>query len=115
MRHVWKAVLIAALSAACVRPAIKTAPRPASPLVQPIGATGTGNALVLATVNGRRLALIADEDAKAILTVDVDTKSELAQTVIGGTPGQLQVMRDGRVLATVRDANKLLVLRIDDP
>jgi DNA-binding beta-propeller fold protein YncE/mono/diheme cytochrome c family protein len=115
MRTVWTATLVAALVGACARPPTKAPTAKQAPHVEPIGATGTGNVLALARVNGRRLALVADEDAKAVITFDVDTKQELAQTPVGGRPGQLHVARDGWVHVTVRDANKLLALRFEDP
>jgi len=80
--------------------------------VQPIGPIGAGGAVALASVDGRRVALIADEDAKAILTFDVDAKTQLASTNVGGAPSHVYVARDGRVLVTVRDASKLVALRI---
>ena len=76
---------------------------------EPIGRTGNGATLALARIEGRRVALIADEDSKSILTVDIESKQELAQTPIGAMPGQLYVAKDGRVLVTLRDSNQLAV------
>jgi hypothetical protein len=58
-----------------------------------------------------RRPAVADEDAKAILTIDVDAKKELAETRVGGAPSQVYGTKDGRVLVTVRDKNKLLAMR----
>ena len=81
--------------------------------VQPIGAAGTGSTVALASVNGRRIAFIADEDAKAVLAYDVDAKKQLASTDLGGVPSQVYLTRDGRLLVTVRDASKLVAFRVD--
>lgn len=80
------------------------------PGTEPIGRTGAGATLALAKVEGRRVAFIADEDAKAILTVDLDTHAELATTSLNATPGQVYVAKDGRVFATLRDRSELVVL-----
>ncbi|MBS2011856.1 MAG: c-type cytochrome [Deltaproteobacteria bacterium] len=76
---------------------------------EPIGWTGNGATLALARIEGRRVALVADEDAKAILTVDLETKTELAQTPLGAMPGHLYVAKDGRVIVAMRDANQVAV------
>ncbi len=82
---------------------------------QPIGSSGTGGAVALASIDGRRIAFIADEDAKAVLTFDVDAKKELASTKLGGVPSQVYVARDGRVFVAVRDASKVVALRMVRP
>src|SRR5262249_20327807 len=43
----------------------------------PMGRTGASSTVVLAKTDGRRVAYIADEDKKAILTVDLDTHREI--------------------------------------
>lgn len=81
---------------------------------QPIGSsTGSGNVVALAKSGGRRVAFVADEDAKAILTIDIDSKQQLAETKVGGSPSQVYVAKDGRVFATVRDTNKLIAFKVD--
>ena len=83
-----------------------------------IGAASSSATVALAKIAGRRVALVADEDAKAIVTVDLDTRTELATTSVGGTPGQVYVARDGRVFVSVRDKNALVALtavRADAP
>ena len=54
--------------------------------------------------------LVADEDAKSILTLDLDTHASLAQTPLGATPAQLYVANDGRVFVTLRDKNEVVML-----
>ncbi|MDB4937000.1 MAG: hypothetical protein JWP87_3972 [Labilithrix sp.] len=83
-----------------------------------IGSPSSGSSLALAHVGDKRVAFIADEDAKAILTVDLDARTLLAQTPLGASPSQVLVTADGRVLATLRDKNELVVLaasRADAP
>lgn len=82
----------------------------ASSAVVPIGSPSGSSTIALARVSGRRVAFVADEDAKAILTVDLDTREQLATTALGARPGQLLVTKDGRVLATVREGSKVLSL-----
>lgn len=82
---------------------------------QPLGASETGSTVALAAVGGRRVAFIADEDAGAVLTFDIDAKKQIASTAVGGVPSQLYVTRDGRVLVAVRDASKLVALRVERP
>ncbi len=77
---------------------------------EPIGATSSGSAVALARVGTQRVAYVADEDAKAILTVDLETRAQLAETPVGGIPGQVLVADDGRVLVTVRDRSELVAL-----
>lgn len=79
-----------------------------------MGRNGSGATLALAKVAGRRVAYVADEDAKALLTLDLDTRAQLAETPLGATPGQVYVAADGRVLVTLRDKNELAVLTTAD-
>jgi DNA-binding beta-propeller fold protein YncE len=87
----------------------------ASSPLRPIGAATTSSTVALAKIGEQRLAFVADEDAKAILTLDPDTKKELASTSIGGTPGQILVTGDGRILVTVRETSKVLAFRFVSP
>jgi len=91
---------LAAQAAACSSPSA----------AKPLGRTGAGATLALATVAGRRVAFVADEDAKAIVTIDLDSREQLALTPLGATPGQVYVSADGRVITTLRDKNELAVL-----
>jgi hypothetical protein len=85
----------------------------AKSFAEPLGGKQSGSATIaLAKVAGRRVAFVADEDAKAILTLDIDTRTELAETPIGGTPSHVWIATDGRVFATVRDKSELVVLAV---
>lgn len=72
--------------------------------------TQTSAPIVLGSIEGKRVALVADEDAKAILTIDLEKKLEIARTPIagGGTPSQLLAAQDGRIYATVRDQGRII-------
>ena len=59
---------------------------------------------------GKTLAFIADEDNAAIVVVDVDSRKEIASHKLEGTPAQLMITDDGRLLVTLRDKSKLAVL-----
>lgn len=82
----------------------------ASSALVPIGSPATSSTVALARLGGRRVAFVADEDAKAVLTVDLDTREQLAETPLGSRPSQLLVTRDGRVLVSMRDAAKMVSL-----
>lgn len=75
----------------------------------PIGHTGASSTVALARASGRRVAYVADEDKKAILTVDLDSREEIASTTLGATPGQVYVAKDGRVFVTLRDRAQIAV------
>jgi DNA-binding beta-propeller fold protein YncE len=85
----------------------------AEPLARTGG--GAGSTLALAKLGGKTVAFVADEDAKAILTVDVDTRTQLAETPLDAAPAQVLVARDGRVLATLRQKSELVVLAASRP
>ena len=82
---------------------------------EPLGRTGAGATLALARIGGRKVALVADEDAKALLTIDVESRTQLAETPLGATPGQVYVALDGRVFVTLRDKAQLAVLSAESP
>src|ERR1041385_2137709 len=80
----------------------------------PIGSRGAGSTVSLATMSGRTLALVADEDDHAIQIIDVDRNERVARTDVGGVPGQLLVLSDGRVLVTLTDQNRVAVFEASD-
>ncbi|MBX3221332.1 MAG: cytochrome C peroxidase [Labilithrix sp.] len=84
----------------------------------PMSRDGASSTLALATVDRARVAFVADEDAKAILTFDLDSHKQLAETRLDGTPAQVWIATDGRVFATLRDKSELVALaasRADQP
>jgi mono/diheme cytochrome c family protein len=67
-------------------------------------------ALVIAKAGQRILAFVADEDERALHTVDVDSMRETAVTPLPGVPAQVLLLSDGRVAVSLRDNNQLAVL-----
>ncbi len=65
--------------------------------------------MVIASHRGRRVAYVADEDLRAIVTVDLDTKEELATTFVGGVPAQMLILPDGRLAVAMSDAAQVLL------
>jgi len=79
-------------------------------VVHPFAASREGSAVVLAEIEGRTVAYVADEDDGLVRVIDVDDGRELSSTRLGGVPGQLAMRRDGRILATLRDTSQVIVL-----
>jgi mono/diheme cytochrome c family protein len=75
-----------------------------------MGEARQGSTVSLVHAAGRLLAYAADEDARALLTFDVDGGRALAVTPLGGRPAQSLVLADGRVAVALRDKNRLLIL-----
>ncbi len=71
---------------------------------------GAGSALVLARMDDRRLALVADADSHAVRLLDTRSGEELPQLDLPGEPAQLLVADDGRVFVSVRDKAEVDVL-----
>jgi mono/diheme cytochrome c family protein len=65
----------------------------------------------LAELDGRSVAYVADEDESAIRVIDLDDDRELSVFRPGGTPAELVMLPDGRLVASLRDASELVVLR----
>ncbi|MCW5833276.1 MAG: c-type cytochrome [Labilithrix sp.] len=70
-----------------------------------------GSAIVLADLDGRRIAYVADEAEARVRVIDVDAERELSAFAPGGAPSTMLMLPDGRLLVAVRDAARLLVLR----
>ena len=121
LRPLTSALLaVLAATAACSGPRAGTTPaHPVSPAAlraPALRALGSdqGATVVLAGVGERTMAFVADEDARAIIAVDLDTRAELARTPAGGVPSQLLVLPDGRLVVLLRDASELRVLTLAD-
>lgn len=65
--------------------------------------TGTSSTIVLAEIAGKKIAYVSDEDVHAILTVDVESKKQLASTPVDGVPGHMLLTRDGKLTVVLRD------------
>ncbi|MEP7123389.1 MAG: cytochrome C peroxidase [Byssovorax sp.] len=84
--------------------------------VTPLSPTGVGGAVVLVAQAGRKLAYVADEDERAVRTVDLASRAEIAVTPLDAAPGQLVVTTDGRLLVALRTASAVAVFEPgDDP
>jgi cytochrome c peroxidase len=86
-------------------PQLARAPRVA---IESAGGQGSGAGIALARVGGRAVAFIADEDDAVIHTLDLETNERIAETPLPGTPGQLVVSREGKLLVAVRDRAQVI-------
>lgn len=82
--------------------------------IAPTSAPGASSAVALVRAGGKRFALVADHDERAIHTVDADTLAEVAVTPLPGRPGHVLALADGRVAVSLRDAAKIVVLEAAD-
>lgn len=85
-------------------------PAAPAPTVRPFPASHDGSAIVLAELDGRTVAYVADEDDAIVRVIDVEDGRELSNVRLGGTPGQLVLRKDGRLVATIRDTSQVAVL-----
>ncbi len=89
------------------------APAPAVPVVRLESSAHESSGLVLARVDGKLRAFVADEDDGAVDEIDPETRTVVATTVIGARPRDLIVLADGRLAATLPDANAVAVFTRD--
>jgi len=80
--------------------------------VVPYGDYRVGGTVALAKHGERTLALVADEDAQALVVVDVDQQKPLSETPLGAVPSQVMVMSDGRIVVALRDTSALAVYEV---
>src|SRR5262245_3699043 len=80
------------------------APRPL------LGKSGTGSTVAVAELEGRKVALVADEDGRAVRIADPDKQTEIGHARLEGKPSQLLVAKDGRLYVALRDKAKVVVL-----
>ncbi|MDB4936039.1 MAG: Surface antigen protein [Labilithrix sp.] len=85
-------------------------PTTPAPVVRPFASARDGSAILLAELDGRTVAYVADEDDALVRVIDVDDGRELSSARVGGVPGQLVMRKDGRLLVTVRDTSQVVVL-----
>jgi DNA-binding beta-propeller fold protein YncE/mono/diheme cytochrome c family protein len=73
--------------------------------------SGRGGAgVVLAKVDGRKIAYVADADDRSIRVIDVEDQKELSTLPLPGAPAMLAIFGDGRIAATLRDANQVAII-----
>jgi len=129
--HVLVALLSAIQLASCTHPTANTAhgvapasrdegrsanggPLPATaapPVVGRLAASRQGSGVLLADLDGRRVAYVADEDEALVRVIDVEDERELSTFAPGGAPSSMVMLPDGRLVVAVRDGGRLLVLR----
>ncbi len=123
-RSLLAIVSCAAVTAACAHPSPDAPSAPSggrvanvvgdssgpAPVVKPFAAARDGSAVLLAEVDGRVVAYVADEDDAMIRVIDVDDGRELSSVRLGGVPSQLVMKHDGHLLATLRDSAQVVQL-----
>ncbi len=100
--------LVATPAASCRRAAER-------PAFVPVGEHRQSGTVALARFGERTVAFVADEDSRAVIAVDVESRAELASTPLGAAPSQLLLTTDGRVIVALRDAGKVAVLEPTGP
>ncbi len=70
----------------------------------------SGSTVALADIGGKTFAYVADEDDQGIHVVDIDARTDLGSTPIGGRPSQLMFLPDGRLVVALRDRAQIVVL-----
>ncbi len=93
-----------------IGPAIATARHA---VVRPVGSPA-GSTVVLAEVDTRRCAFVADEEDTSITRVDLDRRVVVSTTKLDGAPGQMLLAPDGTLFVAVRGASRVVALRVDE-
>jgi mono/diheme cytochrome c family protein len=107
---------LAPLAAPPSAPLVPCQRRVASSTLVPLDPSGAGGALVLAKRGAQTLAFAADADGAALRIIDLDTHATLSTVPLAGSPAQLLITRDGRVIVALRDRSLLEVLEpVDEP
>jgi mono/diheme cytochrome c family protein/DNA-binding beta-propeller fold protein YncE len=81
----------------------------APPKIERIGGRA-GGGVALATVEGQRIAYVADADDRSLRVIDVRDQKELSTFPLPGAPAMLAILSDGRIAVTLRDANQVAIL-----
>jgi mono/diheme cytochrome c family protein len=92
-------------------PRVGTTTTPAAanlPRILPVEGTGAGSSVLIARVDDRTVAYVADSDDTVIRAIDAETLREIAVLDVAGSPAQLVMGRGGGIFATIRDRNILL-------
>ncbi len=92
------------------QPTLPAKPQLLASAPKPARIQRTSGTVSLARAAGRTIAYVADEDARALLTVDVESGKQLAKTSLGATPSSVLTLPDGRVLVTLSDVHRFAVL-----
>lgn len=96
---------------ACARttPGMTVAPYAAPMANGKVDRVREGSQVVLAKRGASTLAYVADEDDGTIHVVDLSTMLELLTFDAGGSPAQMMMLPDGRLLVTLRDRAQVKV------
>lgn len=70
-----------------------------------------GGGIALADVGGRRTAVVADAEERALVVIDVASRSVVSRVAFADALGQIAVATDGAVYAAVRGAHRVVKLR----
>ncbi|MEO7329553.1 MAG: cytochrome C peroxidase, partial [Minicystis sp.] len=76
---------------------------------RPLPTSASSSAIALARVGDHLVAYVADEDERALRTVDVDAGLELSRVALGGRPSTVLLAPDGRIVVALRDRGSLRV------
>lgn len=107
-----------AIPVAKARPVAAPTPVIPSPTLQPpvlarlSSPRESSSPLVLARLDGRTVAVLADEDERRIAILELETGAELTAAVLPGTPGHAIVDGDGRIHVAIRDRSLVLGFRL---
>lgn len=134
----WIAVLLCLGSVACggapspssSEPPVRTPAQPTQAAVKPleligkactagarveglerVGDARRGAPLAVVRRDGRRIALLADQDTRSLLSIDTAAEgSVIAKTFLGAKPREIVVLEDGRVAVTIENQGLLLIM-----
>jgi hypothetical protein len=89
-----------------------TAPRgPAAHPVDGIARPGeAGSRVALGNIGAARLAFVADEDDRALHTIDLESGRDVARTPLAAMPSEVVIGPDGRLYVGLRSASAVAVL-----
>jgi DNA-binding beta-propeller fold protein YncE/mono/diheme cytochrome c family protein len=113
------AFLLSALSLGCGAGPARSAGAPGTQLARcvrdgpppsgflPADNGGVGSSVALARWGNQSVAYVADEDANAVYSVDVDSRRTLQKLALSGRPAQLVLLKDGRLAVGNRDRSRV--------
>lgn len=106
--------LPAATTAPVAPAAIPAAPAPRGPASHPVSALArpgeAGSRVALGKLGEKRLGFVADEDDRALHTIDIESGRDVARTPLAAAPSEVVIGPDGRVYVGLRSASAVAVL-----
>jgi mono/diheme cytochrome c family protein len=78
--------------------------------ISALDADPVGSTVVVARLGDRTVAIVADADDQAVVTIDPRSGAVLGRFALGGTPAQILVAREGALFVAVRDRARVAVL-----